>query len=74
QREIFETLSELSYQKYKDFKSHPMFMPYLERMSTLPYYAKTNIGSRPAKRNAGDKLNFADLRAIPFVGSWSQLK
>ena len=74
QREVFNTLSELSYQKYKDFKSHPMFIPYLERMSTLPYYAKTNIGSRPAKRNSGGELNFADLRAIPFVGSWSQLK
>ncbi|MFY7956805.1 MAG: phosphoenolpyruvate carboxylase, partial [Flavobacterium macrobrachii] len=35
---------------------------------------KTNIGSRPSKRNADDKLDFADLRAIPFVGSWSQLK
>ena len=49
-------------------------MPYLERMSTLKYYAKTNIGSRPSKRSASKELNFADLRAIPFVGSWSQLK
>ena len=43
-------------------------------MSTLKYYAKTNIGSRPSKRSSSDELNFADLRAIPFVGSWSQLK
>jgi phosphoenolpyruvate carboxylase len=46
----------------------------VEKMSTLNYYAKTNIGSRPSKRNQSDKLDFADLRAIPFVGSWSQLK
>jgi len=51
-----------------------MFIPYLERMSTLKYYAKTNIGSRPSKRGTSDKLIFSDLRAIPFVGSWSQLK
>ncbi len=74
EKEVLQNLSEISYQKYVDFKNHEMFVPYLERMSTLNYYAKTNIGSRPSKRNASDKLNFADLRAIPFVGSWSQLK
>ncbi|WP_339887236.1 phosphoenolpyruvate carboxylase [uncultured Flavobacterium sp.] len=71
---ILQNLSAISYQKYVDFKNHDMFVPYLERMSTLNYYAKTNIGSRPSKRNQSDKLDFADLRAIPFVGSWSQLK
>ena len=74
QRLIMEQLAELSYTAYQDFKNHPKFLPYLERISTLKYYAKTNIGSRPAKRGGSDQLNFSDLRAIPFVGSWSQLK
>ena len=74
QRLIMEQLTELSYTAYQDFKNHPKFLPYLERISTLKYYAKTNIGSRPAKRGGSDQLNFSDLRAIPFVGSWSQLK
>ncbi len=43
-------------------------------MTTLPYYAKTNIGSRPAKRGGKSTFAFEDLRAIPFVGSWSQSK
>ncbi|KAB1069772.1 phosphoenolpyruvate carboxylase [Tamlana haliotis] len=73
-RVVMADLAETSYQVYKDFKSHEMFIPYLERMSTLKYYAKTNIGSRPSKRGTSDKLIFSDLRAIPFVGSWSQLK
>ena len=73
-RVVMNDLAESSYKAYKDFKSHPMFIPYLERMSTLKYYAKTNIGSRPSKRSNSDKLVFSDLRAIPFVGSWSQLK
>jgi len=73
-RVVMTDLAESSYKTYKDFKSHPMFIPYLERMSTLKYYAKTNIGSRPSKRGTSDKLVFSDLRAIPFVGSWSQLK
>lgn len=73
-RETMDRLATLSYQAYSDFKAHPRFMPYLERMSTLKYYAKTNIGSRPSKRGSGSELVFEDLRAIPFVGSWSQLK
>ena len=73
-RQTMESIADYSYQSYQDFKAHPMFIPYLERMSTLPYYAKTNIGSRPSKRGKSKGLQFEDLRAIPFVGSWSQLK
>ena len=71
---VMNDLANLSFKAYTNFKNHPMFVPYLERMSTLKYYAKTNIGSRPSKRGTSDKLVFEDLRAIPFVGSWSQLK
>ena len=74
EKAIIDSLSQIAYEKYVDFKNHPKFIPYLEQMSTLKYYAKTNIGSRPSKRNTDEKLDFADLRAIPFVSSWSQLK
>jgi phosphoenolpyruvate carboxylase len=73
-RDTMNELAESSYQAYQDFKSHPKFLPYLEHMSTLKYYAKTNIGSRPTKRGKSKSLDFSALRAIPFVGSWSQLK
>ncbi len=73
-RKTMNKLAELSYKAYVDFKNHPKFIPYLEQMSTLKYYARTNIGSRPSKRGKSEELNFSDLRAIPFVGSWSQLK
>ena len=69
-----DILAEKSFETYTNFKNHPMFIPYLERISTLKYYAKTNIGSRPSKRSNSKELVFSDLRAIPFVGSWSQLK
>ena len=72
--ETMDHISKISYEAYVNFKNHPKFLPYLEHMSTLKYYSKTNVGSRPSKRNSDDKLIFSDLRAIPFVGSWSQLK
>ena len=74
ERTLIEELAELSYVKYVDLKENPLFIPYLQEISTLQYYGKTNIGSRPSKRGAGNELKFEDLRAIPFVGSWSQLK
>ena len=74
-KKILDKLANISYKAYSDFKSHPKFVPYLEHISTIKYYAKTNIGSRPSKRgNVDSKFDFSSLRAIPFVGSWSQLK
>ncbi|WP_298316020.1 phosphoenolpyruvate carboxylase [uncultured Aquimarina sp.] len=73
-KETMQELADVSYQTYVDFKNHPKFLPYLEHMSTLKYYGKANIGSRPSKRSKSSSLDFGDLRAIPFVGSWSQLK
>jgi phosphoenolpyruvate carboxylase len=71
---LLDELAEVGHKKYIEFKNHPKFVPYLENRSTLNYYSKTNIGSRPSKRSQSDQLDLADLRAIPFVGSWSQLK
>ena len=73
-RKTLDFLALKSFKEYENFKNHPKFLPYLEHMSTLPYYSKTNIGSRPSKRSNSSSLIFSDLRAIPFVGSWSQLK
>ena len=74
QRHLMQELASISYDRYKAFKAHPLFIPYLEEMSTLKYYGRTNIGSRPTKRGGAEGLKFEDLRAIPFVGAWAQLK
>lgn len=74
QRALIDQLSEDSYEKYAALKNHDLFMPYLVERSTLKYYGMTNIGSRPSKRGGGNEIRFEDLRAIPFVGAWSQLK
>tara|TARA_A100001011_G_scaffold298280_1_gene311203 strand:- start:3940 stop:6510 length:2571 start_codon:yes stop_codon:yes gene_type:complete len=73
-RKTFEKIANISYKKYLELKDHPDFTGYLENMTTLKYYSQTNIGSRPSSRSKSKKLNFEDLRAIPFVGSWSQSK
>jgi phosphoenolpyruvate carboxylase len=74
EEELLQQLAEESYKAYTALKEHPNFLEYLSHVSPLRFYAETNIGSRPAKRSAGNKLTLKDLRAIPFVGAWSQLK
>ncbi len=74
ERNILGALAKLSHVKYINLKNHEMFIPYLENKSTLQYYSEANIGSRPVKRGIRKKLELDDLRAIPFVGSWSQMK
>jgi len=70
---LMQTLAEKSFDAYSELKNDPAFLEYLSEASPLKFYAETNIGSRPAKRGAG-KLTLDSLRAIPFVGAWSQMK
>ncbi|MEO5563512.1 MAG: phosphoenolpyruvate carboxylase [Chitinophagaceae bacterium] len=74
EKNLFEELSEAGYIAYKELKDHPYLADYLLQVSPLRFYSETNIGSRPAKRGAASGLSLKDLRAIPFAGSWSQLK
>ena len=71
---LVKSLAAKSFKSYSQLKNHPYFADYLTHASALKFYAQTNIGSRPAKRGGGTKLSLKDLRAIPFVGAWSQLK
>jgi phosphoenolpyruvate carboxylase len=73
-RFLLEELGKISHEAYQGFKTHPLFLAYMQQFSPLNYYSKSNIASRPAKRGNSGGLRFEDLRAIPFVGSWSQLK
>jgi phosphoenolpyruvate carboxylase len=74
QEEIMSELAQVSYNAYMQLKNHPQFMDYLSQVSPLNFYSETNISSRPSKRGKSYRLTLKDLRAIPFVGAWSQLK
>ena len=71
---LFQHLADESYAAFQVLKFDPQFLEYLNYASPLRYYAATNIGSRPSKRKANARLSLDSLRAVPYVGSWSQLK
>src|SRR5678815_5793014 len=74
EQQLIQTLADESYNAYNKLKNHPHFLAYLSYVSPLQFYADTHIGSRLAKRGGQARLTLKDLRAIPFVGSWSQVK
>ncbi len=74
EEDLLLKLSQDSYDAYVELKNHPDFLVYLSSISPLKFYSDTNIASRPSKRNVGTKLSLKDLRAIPYVGAWAQLK
>jgi phosphoenolpyruvate carboxylase len=73
-KSLLNELASEGHKAYLELKHHPKFVPYLEKITPLSLFGETNIGSRPVKRSGGDALKFEDLRAIPFVGSWAQMK
>ena len=74
EKKIMTQLSNHCLKHYLSFREDPLFVDYLEQKTPLSYYSKLNIASRPASRKQSKKLNFEHLRAIPFVGAWSQMK
>jgi phosphoenolpyruvate carboxylase len=73
EKSLLDLLADEAHKAYLDLKKDPKFVPYLEKITPLSFFGDSNIGSRPVKRSSGS-LKFEDLRAIPFVGSWAQMK
>lgn len=67
-----EELSELSYKAYRALiYEDPEFVTFFQQTTPIYEIQELNIGSRPAKRNASS-ARIEDLRAIPWVFSWTQ--
>ncbi len=68
-----EELSQLSFDEYRDLVyGDPGFVEFFRAMTPVNEIAQLNIGSRPASRTNSGRIE--DLRAIPWVFSWSQVR
>ncbi len=65
-----ERLSQVSFAKYRDLLEQPAFVEFFRRTTPISEIEQLPIGSRPSRRKANGGL--ADLRAIPWVFSWTQ--
>ncbi|MGA7615684.1 MAG: phosphoenolpyruvate carboxylase [Thermoanaerobaculia bacterium] len=64
-------MSAAAEQCYRDLVHRtPELVDYFHQATPIDLISRLNIGSRPAKRKAGGSIG--DLRAIPWVFSWTQ--
>ncbi len=68
--EIMEQLSESSLRAYRDLVDQPGFMQFFSATTPIDEIEDLPIASRPARRRGERTLD--DLRAIPWVFSWTQ--
>ena len=67
---VMDSLSQHSYAAYRSLVYEtPGFADYFRASTPIAELAELNIGSRPASRTASQGIE--DLRAIPWVFSWS---
>ncbi|MCP2039680.1 phosphoenolpyruvate carboxylase [Neisseria sp. HSC-16F19] len=69
-RALMQALSEHAFAAYRSLITHPGFIDYFLHTSPIREIASLNIGSRPASRKTLARIQ--DLRAIPWVFSWTQ--
>jgi phosphoenolpyruvate carboxylase len=71
--QVMESLSALALRAYRALvRDTPGFLEYFRASTPIAEIADLNIGSRPAARKGSARLE--DLRAIPWVFSWSQCR
>jgi len=70
--ETMNRLAEISFRKYRDLVEQPDFVEFFLRTTPIAEVEQLPIGSRPARRRGSSGLK--DLRAIPWVFSWTQCR
>jgi phosphoenolpyruvate carboxylase len=68
--ELMEKLASRSLAAYRDLVDQPGFMQYFSEATPIEEIENLPIGSRPSRRRGERSLD--DLRAIPWVFSWTQ--
>ncbi len=70
--DIFDSVVEESRRKYRALVEMKDFVNFYVQATPIDAIESSRIGSRPARRRG--KRTLADLRAIPWVFSWSQAR
>ncbi len=69
---VWPEVVERSYQAYRRLVGMPGFLEFFHQATPIDVIEQSRIGSRPARREG--KHGVEDLRAIPWVFSWSQAR
>jgi len=68
--DVMDTMADAARDEYRDLLETEGFVQYFEEATPITVIENLNMGSRPASRSG--ERNVEDLRAIPWVFSWTQ--
>ena len=71
-REALDRAAEAARRAYRDLLEAPGFLDFFAQVTPIEEIARLNVGSRPTRRSGEPSL--ANLRAIPWVFSWTQCR
>ncbi len=71
--ELFELIGFMAHESFNSYNAltrHPSFIRFFENATPIDVIETSKIGSRPSRRT--NQRSLEDLRAIPWVFSWTQ--
>lgn len=74
EKEIMEALAVHSMQSYRSLIDDPSFWKWYMETTPVQHIGNLPIASRPVSRGSSGEMSFDNLRAIPWVFAWTQLR
>ncbi len=71
--ELMNDLADRSRAAYRELIDDPQFWPWFVQRSPVLHIGELPIASRPVSRTGGE-IRFENLRAIPWVFAWTQMR
>jgi phosphoenolpyruvate carboxylase len=72
--ETMDELSRRSMHLYRNLIDHPDFWDWYRTITPVEHIGNLPIASRPVSRGGSQSLQFDNLRAIPWVFAWTQVR
>lgn len=73
-KDLLPALSDASQQAYRELLHDEGFIEFYRQVTPIDALENSRIGSRPARRTGKKGHSISDLRAIPWVFSWTQAR
>ncbi len=74
QSKRMQTIAETAMDAYQSLIHHKKFWQWYKGMTPIEHIGHLPIASRPVSRKSADRVEFEDLRAIPWVFAWTQTR
>ena len=71
---LMERMANESMTAYRDLIDDEEFWPWYTTITPIEHISRLPIASRPVSRSGADAADFGNLRAIPWVFAWTQVR